>query len=314
MPAFPPHIAQVLDDYGIRPETKSALFDLYLAMGPAVLEVFGDIADGPRPVSELTPDDTLTIRGTVVERYLRRSHPRWLRNEPTASLWYPRVAEGRASGAAIPLGALSERVRAAAGSTQRLPEGTVILGRNAHLGGREDTVSFDVVANDLDDALLFAAAEGQQHTIPGSAGATSATLDSMRGVALVWEIQPHVYKPSGERNRSIAKLFRHHRNWHVATLGTALEWLLEHRTQLFVVRGNALAIAHEMNPGKPISSEIAAMHDRTVQAVAAALGVGLIEAGESEGFTLLDSTVMNHALRRHVLEEGVNGLVWAVRA
>lgn len=310
MPDFPPHIAKVLDDYGIRPETKSALFDLYLSMGPAVLEAFGEIAERTGDAADVTPEATLTIRNEVVERYLRRNHPLWLNGQPTASLWHPRVAEGRASGVVIPLGELSERVRSAVGGAERLPEGVLVLGRNAHLGGRQETVSFDLVERDFDDALLLAEAAGQQHTVPGSAGATSATLDSMRGVALIWEVQPHVYKPSGERNRGISRVFRRHRNWHIATLGAAIEWLIQHNAQLFVLRGEALAIAHEVNPGKPVSPEIAAMHDRTVSTVASALGLALHDATADDGFTLLDSCAMNHALRQHVLREGVEGLVW----
>ena len=42
-------------------------------------------------------------------------------------------------------------------------------------------------------------------------------------VALLWEVQPNVYKPAGERNRGIAKLYRRHRNWHVITLVSALQ-------------------------------------------------------------------------------------------
>ncbi|MFZ2491923.1 MAG: hypothetical protein WA208_10605, partial [Thermoanaerobaculia bacterium] len=67
---------------------------------------------------------------------------------------------------------------------------------------------------------------------------------------------------------------------------------------------------HEVNPGKPVSPAIAAMHDRTVATVASALGFQLTEASEADGFTLLDSCVMNHALRQHVLREGVEGVAW----
>ena len=59
------------------------------------------------------------------------------------------------------------------------------------------------LAADLEDALLIAGAEGQQHTIPGSIGETSGTFDSALNVALIWEVQPNVYKPAGERNRLV---------------------------------------------------------------------------------------------------------------
>src|SRR5688572_10140534 len=137
---FPDHIERVLNAYRVSADTKSALYDLYLSLGDEVLEVFADLADGVTSATMLSPDDTLLIRERVVERYLRRNHPRWAEGKPTASLWHPRVAEGRASGAAIPMA--------------RIPEGIPILGRNAHSGGRADTISFDVVAEDVEDAVL----------------------------------------------------------------------------------------------------------------------------------------------------------------
>ena len=290
--AFPEHIDRILNAYRVPADTKSALYDLYLSMGDEVLEVFADLADGVTSATMLRPDDTLTIREQVVERYVRRNHPLWAQGKPTASLWHPRVAEGRASGAAIPL--------------PRIDAGIPILGRNAHLGGRADTISFDVVAADLEDAVLIAKAAGQQHTIPGSVGATSGTFDSARNVALIWEVQPNVYKPAGERNRAIAKLYRRHRDWHVTTLGLAIDWLRGQKTETYIVRGAALAVTHEVNAAKPISETIAALHDRTVQAVCATLA----DPSDQDELTLLDSGVMNHALRKHVLVNGARGAIW----
>ena len=295
---FPDHIERVLDTYRVPAATKSALYDLYLSLGDEVLEVFADLADGVTSATMLSPDDTLLIRERVVERYLRRNHPRWAEGKPTASLWHPRVAEGRASGAAIPL--------------PRIAEGIPILGRNAHRGGRADTISFDVVAADLEDALLIARAEGQQHTIPGSVGETSGTFDSARNVALIWEVQPNVYKPAGERNRAIAKLYRRHRNWHVTTLTAALHWLRAQQSQTFILRGSALAVTHEVNPAKTISATIAALHDRTVEEVAHTTGATLTDPSEQDELILLDSSVMNHALRKHVLVHGAGGAAWTV--
>lgn len=296
--SFPEHIERVLAAYGVRPDTKAALYDLYVALGDEVLEVFGDLADGVASVSELHPEDTSTIRAAVVERYLRRNHPRWLESIPTPSLWHPRVAEGRASGAALPLRAL--------------PNGMLILGRNAHSGGRAETISFDIIARDLEDALAIARAEGQQHTLPGSIGETSGTFDSARGVALIWEVQPNVFRPRGDRNRAIARIFRRHRQWHVDTLTAALEWLRSQKCEMFVLRGSALAIAHEMNPAKPISDMIAALHDRTVEEVARALELSLTDPTGDDELVLLDSIVMNHALRRHVLQHGPAGILWKI--
>jgi len=307
---FPPHIENVLTTYGIRAETKAALYDLYLSMGGEVLEVFADLADGVTSATMLEPDDTLTIREQVVERYLRRNHPRWLEGMPTPSLWQPRVAEGRAAGAVVPQGELPLSARRVVGDDQPLPDGMLVLGRNAHFGGRAETISFDVVARDLDDALAIAKAAGQQHTIPGSVGSTSGTFDGEHRLALLWEVQPNVYKPAGERNRGIAKVYRRHRNWHLITLAAALEWLAVQKAAIFILRGSALAITHEVNPAKPVSESIAALHDRTVEQVTRALGLTLTDPTDEDERTLLGTSVMNHALRKHVLQAGAAGTVW----
>jgi hypothetical protein len=307
---FPPHIDHVLTTYGIRAETKAALYDLYLAMGGEVLEVFADLADGVTSATMLEPDDTLTIREQVVERYLRRNHPRWLEGMPTPSLWHPRVAEGRAAGAVVPQGELTESIKRVVPDDQPLPDGILVLGRNAHFGGRAETISFDVVARKLDDALAIGKAAGQQHTIPGSVGATSGTYDGEHRLALLWEVQPNVYKPAGERNRAIARMHRRHRNWHLITLTAALEWLVAQNATTYILRGQALAVTHEVNPAKPVSEAIAAFHDRTVEHVVNTLGGKLVEAGDSDELMLLESEVMNHALRRHVLEHGAGSVLW----
>lgn len=303
---FPEHIDRILNAYRVPADTKSALYDLYLSMGDEVLEVFADLADGVTAASMLQPDDTLTIREQVVERYVRRNHSLWAAGKPTASLWHPRVAEGRASGAAIPMGAFPELVSGVVG---QLPPGFPMLGRNAHLGGRADTISFDVVAGDLEDAVAIAKAEGQQHTLPGSVGETSGTFDSARNVALIWEVQPNVYKPAGERNRAIARLYRRHRNWHLVTLATAISWLQAQHSETYVLRGDALAITHEVNPAKPVSDKIASLHDRTLEEVARAANLELADIDDHDELSLLDSAVMNHSLRKHVLVNGARGAI-----
>lgn len=307
--SFPPHIDHVLTTYGVRAETKAALYDLYLSMGGEVLEVFADLADGVTSATMLEPDDTLSIREQVVDRYLRRNHPRWLEGIPTASLWHPRVAEGRAAGAVVPQGELPATVRNVVGADQPLPDGILVLGRNAHFGGRAETISFDVVARDLDDALAIGKSAGQQHTIPGSIGSTSGTFGGAQRLALLWEVQPNVYKPAGERNRAIAKIYRRHRNWHLITLAAALEWLVSQNAAIFVVTGAALAITHEVNPAKPVSDMIASLHDRTIEKVAQSIGMSFSELSESDELLLLDTDVMNHALRKHVLQHGPHGQI-----
>lgn len=309
---FPPHILRILDAYGVAADTKSALYELYVSLGDEVLEVFGDIAEGVASPTMLRPEDTLTIRRQVVERFLRRNHPLWLQERPTPSLWHPRELEGRASGVALPLGEVGQAARAAIGDAQPIPDGIVILGRNAHSGGRQETISFDVVARELGDAIAIGLAAGQQHTMPGSVGETSGTLDGARRIALIWEIQPNVFKPGAERNQEIAKIYRRHRNWHLATFASAVEWLRTRDIAVYVLRGAALAATHAINPQKPISETIAALHDRTVRQVVAALDLQLLDATDDDGFLLLETEVMNHALRKHVLREGAGAAMWRI--
>ena len=307
---FPEHIDRIFDAYGVRADTKAALYDLYVSMGDEVLEVFGDIAEAVESPAVLRPEDTVTIREQVVERYLRRSHPKWIEGKPTPSLWHPRALEGRASGVAIPLDDIAGAAAAIVGEGQALPDGMLIHGRNAHYGGRQETISFDFVARDLDDALALALAAGQQHTMPGSVGETSGTIDAIRMLALIWEIQPNVYKPAGERNRAIAKTWRRHRNWHVATLVAAIEWLRARDFRIYILRGEALAATHEVNPQKPVTPAIVSMHDRTVATVAHGLGMTLDDVTADDEMLLLESTLMNTGLGRHVASEGVASAMW----
>lgn len=310
--SFPPHIDRILNTYAVRADTKAALYDLYVSMGDEVLEVFADLAEGVTSASMLEPDDTLAIRERVVERFLTRNHPLWLEGRPTPSLWHPREAEGRASGAAVPLGEIPDVAKRAVGDDQPLPDAILMLGRNAHFGGRAETISFDAVARELADAIALGKALGQQHTLPGSAGETSGTFDSGENVALIWEVQPNVYKPAGERNREIAKIFRRHRNWHLITLATAFDWLFARGAQTFILRGAALSATHEVNPAKPVSDMIGELHDRTVARVAEAVGATLADPTDDDERTLLQSAVMNHALRQHVLRNGAAGAMWRV--
>jgi hypothetical protein len=310
---FPAHIERVFASFGVPADTKAAVYDLYLSMGSEVLEVFGDIAERVGSPAHLRPEDTATIRAVVVERYLRRNHPRWIEGNPTPSFWHPREAEGRASGLVVPLGLVPEAAKRAIGGDQPTPEGVLILGRNAHFGGRHDTISFDVVASDLDDAIAIGQSVGQQHTVPGSVGETSGTYDSNLNIALFWETQPNVYKPAGERNRGISKIYRRHRNWHLVTLASALNWAREKGCTTFILRGEALATTHEVNPDKPVSDTIVELHNRTVQQVAGSLSLELQELRADDSQLLVNSGVMNHALTQHVARHGAGGSMWRVR-
>jgi hypothetical protein len=314
---FPEHIARILENHRVQSATKAALYELYLMMGSEVLEVFGDIAETVEDVSALGPEETQSIRERVVERYLRRNHPLWVAGTPTASLWCPQAVEGRATGAAVPMGddALAHAngiARTIVGPSQPLADGVLIQGRNAHLGGRDSTVSFDVVAAALDDAVAFGRAAGQQHTLPGSAGETSGSYDGSRRVGMIWEVQPNVFKPAGEKNRSIAKICRKHRNWHVVTLAAAISWFRAQQCAVFILRGEALATTHEVNPEKTVSETIVAHHNHTVAQVITAMGLTLSDPNDVDELQLLDSAVMNHALRQHVLRNGPAGAIWRV--
>ena len=321
---FPPHVAEVLSRFGIAPDTKATLYDLYVTMGNDVLEHFADLcADIPSP-STVRPEDLAPIRNRVVDRYLRKNHPNWVERRPTPSLWFPRMLEGRASGLAVPLGTIGgdqdgeygeqmdSLARAIVGDAQPLPEGVVILGKNAHSGGRIETISFDVVPTALEDAMAIAKAEGQQHTIPGSVGETSGTVDAPRSMALIWEIQPNVLKPVAERNREIQKIYRRHRNWHVVTLLAALRWLLERKMTIFVVQGRAIRWTHELNPHKPVSEMIMDLHDRTVRQVVESLGGALRPITPEETKLLLEAELMNTALHGHVSAEGGAEALWRI--
>ena len=305
---FPSHIAEVFEAYGVPADTKAAVYDLYVAMGDEVLEVFSDIAEELDPRT-LRPEHCQTIRERIVERYLTRNHPLWADGQPTASFYHPRVLEGRASGIAIPLGSLKPR---AIDDDQPVPDGILMQGRTAHYGGRQETISFDLVAADLADAIAVGNAAGQQHTLPGSVGETSGTVDAEQMIALIWEVQPNVYKPTAERNRAISKIYRRHRNWHVITLVAAIDWMRSKNIRVYVLRGEALAAAHEVNTAKPVTPTIVSLHNRTVEKVTKGLGMRLRDVSRDDEMLLVSSNVMNVGLSRHVNTFGAAGAIWRV--
>jgi len=307
---FPEHIAAILDRFGVPADTKDVLFDLYVSLGDEVLEVFSEIAEDVDSPADLRPEHCAGIRTRVVERYLRRSHPQWADGIPTPSLYHPRALQGRASGAAIPLGTVNAQAQGLIGDDQPMPDGILMQGRNAHYGGRQETISFDFVAADLDDALAIGLAAGQHHTLPGSVGETSGSVDAENQLALLWEIQPNVYKPSSERNREIGRVFRRHRNWHIITLVSAIDWLRANAMQIYVVRGEALPATHEVNPEKPVSPTIVALHNRTVAHVAQGLGLALTPAARDDEQILVNSSVMNTGLQKHVQLFGAGEAIW----
>lgn len=308
---FPEHIDRIFEAFCVPAETKAVLYDLYVSMGDEVLEVFGDIAESVDDPSTLGPQHCTTIRTQLVQRYLMRNHSEWIDGNPTPSFYRPRLLEGRAAGVAIPLGGVPAKA-ASMLDRQPVPDGIVVQGRNAHFGGRNETISFDVVATNVRDAIAVGQAAGQQHTLPGSAGATSGTTDAMNQIALLWEIQPNVFKPAGERNREIARIYRRHRNWHVITLLAAIEWLRAKSFRVFILRGEALAATHEVNAAKPVTPAIVALHNRTVERVALTLDLALTPATADDERLLARSTVMNTGLEKHVAAFGATAAIWRV--
>lgn len=305
--AFPEHIEHVFEIFGVPADTKNAVYDLYVSMGDEALEVFGEIAETVDSPANLRPEHCADVRKRVVERYLTRNHPRWVEGQPTASFYRPRVMEGRASGLSIPLGPVQPTGVA---EDQPVPEGILMQSRNAHSGGREGTISFDLIPPDVHDAIAIGQALGQQHTLPGSVGETTGTLDGERSLALIWEIQPNVFKPAGDRNRAIAKLYRRHRNWHIISLVAALEWLRSKKFRVYILRGEALAATHGVNPEKPVSETIIKLHNRTVENVTGGLDIKLKPAGRDDELLLLDSSLMNTSLFEHVSFQGAAGAIW----
>lgn len=306
--AFPEHIERIFEAFGVPRDTKSTIYDLYVSMGEEALEIFGEIAETVDSPTNLRPEHCQPIRARLVERYLKRNHPLWQEGQPTASFYRPRALEGRASGLAIPLGPIEPQ--AMIGKDQPVPNGILMQSRNAHYGGRQETISFDFIAADLQDAIAIGQAAGQQHTLPGSIGETTGSIGGERSLALIWEVQPNVYKPTGERNRNIAKIYRRHRNWHIITLVAALEWLRSKGFRVYILRGEALAATHEVNPLKPVSEAIVALHNRTVENVISGLSMTLTPASRDDEQLLLDSGVMNIGLSNHVNLYGAAEAIW----
>lgn len=319
---FPEHIERVLNHFGVSSETKSALHQLYLSMGDEVLEAFADLAaEAGGKVAEIPPEDLASLRWSVVRRYLGAHHSSWLKGAATPSFYKPRDLQGQASGITIPLGQIGReqsslteeierKVRNVIGESQPMPDGIVTVSHHGHYSGRQGAISFDIVASDLLTAIDVGLAEGRQHTLPGSVGETTGSYDTVGRVAVIWEIQPNVLKPSEGRNAIIAKQFRRHRNWHVATLTAAIEWLTQRDAAIFILRGAALPATHQVNPNALLSETIQDLHDRTVARVAAALGRELLDPSEAEGKGIADSALLNVGATELLRERGVAAALW----
>jgi hypothetical protein len=310
---FPPDVEALLTQFGILPDTKAALYDLYLSAGPAAIERFGELADEAGSISGLQPADVERVRHQIADRYLSNNHGSWLDGEATQSFWRPRMLEGRVSGLIRPLSRISRalaavdplaaRIGRIIGDDQPYPEGLLLMGRHAHAGGRLDTISFDLVPLDEAEAVKLSRGSGRQHTLPGSIGATSGTYNDMIGAVLLWEIQPNVWKPSEGRNEELRAIWRKLRNWHVATLAAAIQWAWKDAIIIYAVAGKALAATHEVNRDEPLSPAIAEAHEKTIESVVSASGGVIRVATAAEIESLLEAEVMNHGLSEYVAGE-----------
>jgi hypothetical protein len=323
---FPEHIEEVLLRFGVSPATRAALHRLYLSYGGDALEAFADLAASvDRPVSSIEPEELGGIRESVVRRFLGRHHGTWVEGLATPSFYHPRDLEGQASGITIPLGAIGQgsrseysdrverSVRELLGERQPMPEGLLTVTRHGHYCGRQGTVSFEVVAADLEVAIEIGLAAGRQHSLPGAIGGTTASFDPIGRVGVLWEIQPNVLKPSAERNASIGRFFRRHRNWHVTTLVAALEWLRDREARVFVLRREALAATHQVDPDAMFTDVVQSHYERTVQRVVDHLGLALDEASGEEGDEILESWLLNVGAGEFIREWGAAAALWRVR-
>jgi hypothetical protein len=286
--ALPRRLAETFLRAGVPAATVAAIDDLYGHLGEAAIEAVSDLVERRGLVAaHLRPEDLAEVRALAGERYLRQHHEGWLRGASSPGFWRDRAMGGAATGVAIPLGdierpdsqwtaSVAAAVRAAAGENQPAPRGLLLLSQNAHRGNQPGNFAFDLVPASLAEALALDAAEGRHHTLPGSIGETSGAALADPALALVWETQPNLYKPSAERNRAAGTAYRRHRSWPLATAIAALDWLRSRDYRVFVLRGAALRAAHEVDPARPLGPEIERLHEATLERAAGALGLRLV--------------------------------------
>jgi len=288
--SLPRAASEALLRFGVPAETIAWADDLHRHLGPPVVDALPELVEtlGLRP-EELRPEHLESIRPMLGERYLRSQHAAWSACGSSPAFWCDRGAPGAARGIVTALGdfekpatpLLLRVAQAASVPGQAPPRGLLLFSQNAHRGNQEGTFAFDLVPSGLQDALALNAAAGRHHTLPGSIGETSGRALAEPPLAIVWEVQPNVYKPAGERNRAAAAAYRRYRAWPLVTAAAALWWLVERGYRVFVLKGDALRAAHEVNPSEPLSPEIERLHDRTL--LAAAAGLGLRLEGREEG-------------------------------
>ena len=288
---LPSSVAQLLLRYGLQAETLSGVEDLYRRLGQGVIAALGELAEElGRGPSEITRADLQRLRALVGRTYLDAAHEAWQTGRPTVGFWRDPTLGAEPAGAVTPLanleqpeGAIARRVdRALRRLDERSPSrGVLCLSRRGHQGNYAAGFSVDLVPSELDYAHALNEAAGRQHTLPGSIGETSGHVDSEAGIALVWEIQPNLFKPSAERSPAARRPYRKYRFWPVATCVGALAWLVERDFRVYVLRGRALPATHEVINQPRLGEQIAAHYERTATRSAQALGLELVEAEAS---------------------------------
>lgn len=287
--ALPQPVSETLLLAGVPAAAIAAIDDLYGHLGPAAIDAVSELVErrGLAP-DELRPEDLAGVRALAGERYLRQHHEGWTRGASSPGFWRDRAMGGGATGVVIPLGDLERpgsawaegvaaSIRGAAGERQPPPRGLLLLSQNAHRGNQPGNFAFDLVPASLAEALALNAAEGRHHTLPGSIGETSGAALADRPLALLWETQPNLYKPTAERNREAGAAYRRYRSWPLATAIAALGWLRSRDYRVFALRGSALRAAHEVDPARPLGPEIERLHEMTLERAAAALQLRFAE-------------------------------------
>ncbi len=253
---LPSAVAQLLLRFGLQAETLSGVEDLYRRLGQGVIPALGELSEQlGRSPSEITRQDLSQIRALVGRSYLDTAHDAWRAGKPTVGFWRDPSLGAEPAGVVRPLanlqtpeGVVAQRIdqglRALDEHSGR--RGVLCLSRRGHQGNYAEGFSVDLVPSELEHAHALNEAAGRQHTLPGSIGETSGHLAFESGVALVWEIQPNIFKPSAALSPVARSPYRKYRFWPAATCIGALAWLVERNFRVYVLRGSALPATHEV--------------------------------------------------------------------
>ena len=321
--SLPPRFVRVLAEHGVAAETRLRIEDLYYSLGAGVMEAVAELAErrNVRP-PDLRPEHLDELRSILGDWFLRRHHEEWLAGTGTRGFWQDRRQKGAIGGKIRPLGRLDEgeaagfalgvdeAARSRLGEGQPSPRGLLLLAENSHSAARPGTFTFDLVPSELESALILNASLGRQHSTPGSIGETSGSLLPDEGPAVVWEVQPNVYKPGAHRNREARPIVGKHRSWPVVTTVAAFTWLREQGRRIFVLRPEALRPAHEVNPrDEPLGEKLLPLFERNVRSAAEALGLVLRPPAAQADCVLL-ARLVSPALERALHAQGAEALLW----